>query len=528
MKIIIPMAGYGKRYNEEHFFSPKPLIEIDGRKIIEHVINMFPRDSEFIFLCNNQHLKKSPLKQVLTRAAPNSMIISITDEYMNGPVSSCVPALNLIDDDEEIVVNYCDFVQTWNFNDFMSSIHKKNAKGAMATFIGFHPSSLGDTYYCYLKVNKDNWITDISEKKSFSKDRTKDYASTGTYYFAKGKIFKKYVQETLKTKGLKVSEEYYMSFPYILMIRDNLRILNFPVSKFICLGTPRDYHMYKFWSEFFLKYSNNFITFDNVNVKTINILPVAGEERDFKELGINSLNFLVPIMNKPLLYYSLNSCPKGIKNIFISLKKNEKEFNISVIPKQFHYNSEVIFLNDKSAGNAATILKVKQKIPKDYSVCVSGCTYILDYDERRMSHLMENDDIDVILFSFSHHECILRDPLKMHYAKVDNLSSVIEIVGKNQIISKNPYKDQALTGTAIYKKAEDLFSSIEEFMEQKKEIHPFFLSAVNSLIKKGKKVVVFEVDKFVPIRTVKNYLEFKYWQDFFNDLSYYPYSKIIQ
>jgi len=294
--------------------------------MIEHVINMFPKDSEFIFLCNYQHLKKTPLKQVLKRAAPKSTIISVDDEYMKGPVSSCVPALDLIDDNEEIVVNYCDFIQTWNFSEFISVIHKNNADGAMATFIGFHPSSLGNTYYCYLRVDKKNWIMDISEKKSFSRDRTKDYASTGTYYFAKGKIFKKYIEETLKNKSLKVNGEYYMSLPYILMIGDNLKILNFSVSKFICFGTPRDYYMYKFWSEFFLKYSNNFITFSNVNVKTINILPVAGGERDFKSVGINSLNFLVPIMNKPLLYYSLNSCPRGIKNIFISLKKYKKEF----------------------------------------------------------------------------------------------------------------------------------------------------------------------------------------------------------
>lgn len=525
MKIVIPMAGRGKRFNE--FLSPKPLIEIDGKPMIEHVVNYFPRDSKFIFICNENHLATTNLREVLTRIKPDCQIVTISEDYLRGPAYSIIPALNLIDDNEELIVNYCDFIQTWDPNNFISKVHEKRPDGAIISFRGFHPSSLGETYYAYMKVDPEGYITEVREKSSYSKDRKDDFASTGTYYFASGKNLKTYVNELTLNESNAVNNEFYMSLVYNFMIKDNLKILNYEVEKFICLGTPRDYELYKFWSEFFLKYSPNFVTFDNINLKVTNLFPLAGDERDLKEIGINNLNFLIPIMNKSVIYYSLKTNPKGVKNIFLLLENNKNELKQNAIPPEFSYNSQFVYLPEKLRGNAETILQAKNLVKPDEPICVSGCTSILDYDQRLLSHLMEDKDIDVILFAFSHHECILRSPKNLHYAKTNHKINVSEIVAKD-VISENPYKDMALAGTAIYKHAEDLFNSIEEFLALNKEDKPFFLSAVNHLIKKGKKVVIFEINKFVPIRTIENYLEFRYWQDYFDKLPYHPYSKILQ
>ncbi|MBW2968068.1 NTP transferase domain-containing protein [Candidatus Woesearchaeota archaeon] len=522
MKILIPMAGKGKRFSD--FLSPKPLIEIDGKPMIEHVLEYFPRNAEFIFACNEYHLETTDLKDVLARLAPNGRIVRVTDNVL-GPAYTSLTAFDYIDDDEEVIVNYCDFIQTWDFNDFMTKVREHRPDGAIVSFRGFHPSSLGTTYYAYMKVNESGFITDLKEKESFSDDRTKDFASTGTYYFASGKLFKRYIKDLLSHPENAVKGEFYMSLPFKLMMRDGLKILNYEAEKFICLGTPRDYELYKFWSEFFLHYSPNFITFDNADLKVTNIFPLAGGERDFKALGFTNLNFMVPIMNKPALHYSLYSLPLGVRNIFLSLEENKDEFNPSFLPQKFRHNSEFIYLNEKKSGEAATILEAEGHVPEDHAVCVSGCTYILKYDERRLAHLMETD-VDVILFSFSHHEWILRSPKSVHYAKVKDLINVTGIVAKDTI-SDTPYKDQALTGTAIFKQAKDLFWCLRQ-IETRGDRRPYFLSAVNYLIEKGKKVVIFEVDKIVRMRDVENYLEFVYWQDYFDNLSYHPYSRVLQ
>jgi NDP-sugar pyrophosphorylase family protein len=52
MQIVIPMSGFGERFRKAGYDVPKPLIEIDGKPIIAHVIDMFPGEDNFIFICN--------------------------------------------------------------------------------------------------------------------------------------------------------------------------------------------------------------------------------------------------------------------------------------------------------------------------------------------------------------------------------------------------------------------------------------------------------------------------------------------
>ena len=58
MQIVVPMSGFGERFRRAGHVVPKPLIEIDGKPIIAHVIDMFPGEADFIFICNQEHLNK--------------------------------------------------------------------------------------------------------------------------------------------------------------------------------------------------------------------------------------------------------------------------------------------------------------------------------------------------------------------------------------------------------------------------------------------------------------------------------------
>ena len=53
MKVIIPMSGIGKRFVDAGFKVPKPLIEVEGQPIIYHIIDLFPGETEFYFICND-------------------------------------------------------------------------------------------------------------------------------------------------------------------------------------------------------------------------------------------------------------------------------------------------------------------------------------------------------------------------------------------------------------------------------------------------------------------------------------------
>ena len=52
VRIIIPMSGLGQRFLDAGYNDPKPLIIVDGKPIIEHVVNLFPGEKDISFICN--------------------------------------------------------------------------------------------------------------------------------------------------------------------------------------------------------------------------------------------------------------------------------------------------------------------------------------------------------------------------------------------------------------------------------------------------------------------------------------------
>ena len=67
MQIVIPMSGFGERFRKAGYDIPKPLIELEGKPIIAHVIDMFPGETDFTFICNQEHLDDHPTLSVRVR-----------------------------------------------------------------------------------------------------------------------------------------------------------------------------------------------------------------------------------------------------------------------------------------------------------------------------------------------------------------------------------------------------------------------------------------------------------------------------
>src|SRR5258708_39689431 len=62
LQIVIPMAGRGSRFAKAGYQTPKPLIPVGGRPMIQWVIeNIRPqRAHRFIFICLAEHLELYP------------------------------------------------------------------------------------------------------------------------------------------------------------------------------------------------------------------------------------------------------------------------------------------------------------------------------------------------------------------------------------------------------------------------------------------------------------------------------------
>jgi len=248
MDVLITLAGQSKRFYKAGYKKPKFLLPVGNSTIIEEIIGKFDDNDRFHLVLTEQQIKENKNLTNYIKSLGKKIFLNVIKSHNFGPVYSAIQ-VKTIKDDSSVIISYCDFLIDWDYKKFKREVFGYD--GAIASFKGFHPSSFTGTLYCYLKV-KNKLVTELREKKSFTKNPSNEFASTGIYYFNNFSSFKKNGIKALNDKRmLKKYKEIYASLPYIYLLNDNLNILNFEVERFISLGTPKDYEEFTHWLSFF-------------------------------------------------------------------------------------------------------------------------------------------------------------------------------------------------------------------------------------------------------------------------------------
>ena len=102
MNVIITMAGKSKRFVDKGYKIPKHLIELNGLKVIEHLINLFPFTStKFYFVIRNNNNHSSYLKKIVSKYKLNYEIFSIRPNNL-GPVYSISKIIDKLPDNDPL------------------------------------------------------------------------------------------------------------------------------------------------------------------------------------------------------------------------------------------------------------------------------------------------------------------------------------------------------------------------------------------------------------------------------------------
>ena len=246
MKVIIPMAGLGDRFITKGYADPKPLIKVNGKQIIEYILEMFPNENDYIFICNETHINNTNMSNILYSLKPNCKIVTIP-QHKKGPVFTVKSVFDLINDDDEIIISYCDNPYLWNIEDFKTHINKNKLDGCILTHTGFHPHTLSDTKMAFIKEN-NGVVEEIKEKESYTDTPENEHASTGVYYFKKGSYIKKYFKE-LMDKDLNYNGEYYVTLVYNLLVNDNKKVGYYDTEFVTVFGTPEEIENFEAWNK---------------------------------------------------------------------------------------------------------------------------------------------------------------------------------------------------------------------------------------------------------------------------------------
>ena len=170
MNVLIPMAGAGKRFEEMGYSFPKPLVDVDGKPMIQVVVDSLNIDAKYIYVVQKEHYEKYNLKHLLNLISPNCKIIQI-DEMTEGAACTTLLAEKYINNDEPLLMANSDQYLDWNSNEFMYSMIADDIDGGILTFTATHPK------WSFAKLNKDGFVERVAEKDPIS-----NIATVGVYF----------------------------------------------------------------------------------------------------------------------------------------------------------------------------------------------------------------------------------------------------------------------------------------------------------------------------------------------------------
>lgn len=231
LTIVVPLGGQGKAFAERGYTFPKPLIEINGRPMIELVVRCItPREPHrFVFICQAEHLERYALGDVLSLIAPGCRIVKMA-ESTGGALCSILLAIEHIDlEDELIIANGDQYIEV-PIDSLIHQARQGQADGCLMTFPSTHPK------WSYVKLNEAGEVVGVAEKHPISK-----HATVGLYYFRRGQEFLE-AAERMIVKGSRTSGEFYVAPVYNELILEGKRMTILPISreKMHGLGTPED------------------------------------------------------------------------------------------------------------------------------------------------------------------------------------------------------------------------------------------------------------------------------------------------
>lgn len=520
MTIIIPMSGRGQRFIDRGYIEPKPLIMMEGKPIIEHVVDMFSKEDRFIFICANDHLIHTNMRETLMRIVPHGEIIGI-EPHKLGPIHAVRQVYDLIPDDEEVIVNYCDFGCYWDYADFLDHTRARGADGAIPAYKGFHPHMLGTTNYAFMRDEKQ-WMLEIQEKKPFTDNRMDEYASSGTYYFRTGEIMKRHMDFTVE-RGIALNGEYYVSVVYNLLIESGLKVSIYEIQHMLQWGTPEDVAEYEYHSAYFRSLMVN----HRMKAKrsdTLNLIPLAGEGARFKNEGYVLPKPLIEVSGREMILQAFDVYPSTEKASFVVLKKHCDAYGIDKLLESNYPGCRITRLDSVTEGQAITASLGLEAEDMTFPLLIAACDNGLIIDAARYDALTSRDDVDVICFTFKNNPTVGSNPNGYGYVVTDE-SGLITGVSVKKPVSDKPMQDHAIVGAFYFRKASMFMKGVQLLRERNIRVNnEFYIDSIMGLMEPLKLKAYALECAYESWGTPNDYETYRYWQSFFHKAAFHPYT----
>lgn len=249
MKIVIPMAGEGKRFVDQGYKIHKPVLPViyrkNGEKCPMTVCSVMDlpdvcKDGDNVAFVMRDFHRKDGVDQEIRKWYPKAAFFE-TKDLTEGQVCTCLLAEPFIDQSDELLIAACD--NGIVYNSCLFDQLRGHCDLIVFTFrhdirVCEHPDDFG-----WAVIDEKNWIKGMSVKKHISDTPQEDHALVGTFWFRRGSIFLEAAEKMIREDD-RIHHEFYVDqvVKHALELGYSAKV--FEVDRFINYGTPKDYENY--------------------------------------------------------------------------------------------------------------------------------------------------------------------------------------------------------------------------------------------------------------------------------------------
>lgn len=214
INICVPALESSKKFFDSYW--PKNMIEVDGKPMIQYVVENFSKlkEKEFVFLLNTEECNRFHTDKAL-KILSNGKIVRLNGET-GGALCTCLMAVQHINNDDPLIICNSDQMIDYDIEKVINYFQENQADCGLLCFQCIHPR------WSYVR-EVDGEVVEAAEKHPISSK-----AIAGFYYFAHGRDFVECAKAAI-LNGRKFNEKYYISETINEMILRNKKVLQYTI-----------------------------------------------------------------------------------------------------------------------------------------------------------------------------------------------------------------------------------------------------------------------------------------------------------
>lgn len=225
LKIIIPMAGIGKRFAPLTHQRPKPLLRLTSQRLLDHVLDLFrPLEAvhtlEYIFIVG--HLGEQ-IKEHMQHAHPAKKVAYYEQKQLAGQSHAVYLAKDAISG--PMLLTYCDTITKTDF----SLLTSNSMDGVVWVHEVDDPRRHGVAV-----MDSGNRVKQLVEKPNTMEHKS---ALTGLCYFPDGRKLIEAIEIQLE-RGTLLNNEYYLADAINILLENGVHIRAAWAEQWLDSGTP--------------------------------------------------------------------------------------------------------------------------------------------------------------------------------------------------------------------------------------------------------------------------------------------------